>query len=352
MTRRSLGLAVATAVALVVPVLGSPALGAPASGAAGATGSVADLPASALDALCAAAATDAAASARAVPGTRPGADTSPVTARDLAAISGERAEARAATREARRVLPDQVTIPVHVSLVRGTHRGDTNQSPAAVQGWIDLMNEAYAGGQSADNVATRYVFTLASVRQVKNDSWYHAVMGTKADKQMRRTLHRGSSGSLNLYVTKPGKDLLGYSRFPWQYAGAPKQDGVVVTVDSLPGGRATHYNLGDTLVHEVGHWMGLLHTFQPDAGRSSGCGDWTRPLDSGDRVADTPPQAKASQGCPEGANTCKQGESTTGVTLDPVHNFMDYSYDSCMDQFTAGQVARMDTAFEKYRLRP
>ena len=126
--------------------------------------------------------------------------------------------------------------------------------------------------------------------------------------------------------------MLGWSRFPWQYAATPKLDGISVNVAGLPGGRATGYNLGDTLVHETGHWLGLLHTFQ------GGCEG------GGDLVSDTPAEAEPSYYCETTRDTCPEDPG-----LDPVHDFMDYSLDACMNMFTAGQVRRMDAAFEKWR---
>lgn len=263
------------------------------------------------------------------------ADTIPVGARDLAALPAGHARQYTAFRGAVAPLPATMVIPVYMHDIEGRHRGERKTiDPVRARGLVTILNDAMAGRQSPDSAPARFRFTLRKVDYHKRDGWYHAYFNGPRDRTMKRRLHRGDAGTLNVYLNGAGsrnEPLLGWSRFPWQYAANPALDGVSINVAALPGGRARGYNLGDTLVHETGHWLGLLHTFE------GGCAD------PGDLVADTPAEADASYSCETTRDTC----STPG--LDPVHNFMDYSLDACMNMFTPGQVARMDTAFAKWR---
>ena len=272
-----------------------------------------------------------------VPKWREHVDTESVSQADLDALPPEETRKGVVAREVAPELPTVVRFPTYVHVIKGTHRGErVPAGPKRIRKVIGILNSAMGGNQSKDSAPARYRFTLEKIDYTKRDGWHHAFFNGPRDQRMKRALHRGNERTLNLYINGGGprnEPVLGWSRFPWQYHGTPRLDHVSVNFAALPGGKASGYNRGDTVVHETGHWLGLFHTFE------GGCrGD-------GDVVADTPAEAEPSYRCPTTRDTCKADPK-----LDPVRNFMDYSLDSCMNQFTPGQVDRMDAAYKKYRL--
>jgi hypothetical protein len=221
------------------------------------------------------------------------------------------------------------TISVYVHVVTSGSTGAVSDSMIASQ--ISVMNAAYAG--------TGFSFVLAGTDRTSNSSWYNADPDTSAEAAMKNALRKGTADDLNIYTTSGGPSgYLGWATFPSWYAGDPKGDGVVIMNASMPGGSAAPYNLGDTATHEVGHWIGLYHTFEPGNG-NNGC-------TVGDRVSDTAAERSPAFGCPTGRNTCT-GSRYPGN--DPITNYMDYTDDACMFQFTAGQISRMVAQWNQYR---
>jgi hypothetical protein len=216
------------------------------------------------------------------------------------------------------------SIPVYVHVMLDNRgNGDVTQTQITQQ--IAVLNKTFAGKESSQAANTGFTFTLAGVDRYRNNQWH-------ADKQSstyRAETRLGGADALNIWLVD--FKLLGSATFPWDYANNPKIDGIRVHYASLPGGSFANFNLGETATHEAGHWFGLYHTFQ------GGC------TTTNDEVADTPAQSSPTAGCPTGRDSCVL------PGLDPIHNYMDYSYDTCYNQFTPKQSTRMSQMFTAYR---
>jgi len=219
----------------------------------------------------------------------------------------------------------KIDVYVHVINVgSGVENGDLPKSMIKEQ--INVLNSAFNG--------TGFTFNLKGIDRTTNEDWFEVGMDSSAETAMKTALRKGNAGDLNLYSANLGDGLLGWATFPDGYSWYPQMDGVVSLYTSFPGGTLVPYNLGDTTTHEVGHWMGLYHTFQ------GGCSNH-----GGDEVSDTPAESSPQFECVE-------RDSCTGTKYpgsDPIHNFMDYTDDECIDHFTDGQIARMKKQWVTYR---
>lgn len=235
-----------------------------------------------------------------------------------------------------RLANGSVRVPVYVHVIR-KNDGSGNTTNREVDRQITVLNRAFSGRTSSASVNTPFRFRLKDVDRTNNTDYYNWSISDD-DRPAKRELHRGGFRALNLYVASLEDGLLGYATFPTTNNKLIKRDGVVLTKESLPGGAFGPYSRGDTATHEVGHWLNLYHTFQ------GGCSD------PGDYVADTPRQRAGNNVfvCDPTLNTCGNNVGENALR-DPVHNFLNYTDDNCIDRFSRGQEDRMEISYLAYR---
>ena len=229
--------------------------------------------------------------------------------------------------------------------------GNENLSEAVIQAQIDQLNLDFGNGAgSSYTVATdtEVRFCLAQQNETEVTMFEPGINritdyddGPFSMSDFENTIKPATQWDptryLNIWVSDLSAGLLGYAQFPSNSGlsglntngGGANTDGVVVasfTVGSvLNPGTGSPYNLGRTLTHEVGHWIGLRHIW----GDSGNCSN-------DDYCADTPDATTSNGGCPT-VDSCP----SDGLGADMVENYMDYTNDSCMDTFTADQKTRI-----------
>lgn len=226
-----------------------------------------------------------------------------------------------------------LTIPVVFHVIYKSD-GTGNISTQRIHDQLTVLNEDYgakSGTMGANGYNTKIQFSLASITRTQNNSWFN----DENEVAYKTALGWDQNKYLNVYVNT-ASGYLGYSYLPQDGVGGANKvyQGVVLLYEAV-GGRNNGYDVydqGRTLVHEIGHHLGLLHTFEGD-----GC--YTG-FNAGDLINDTNPENTDHYGCTQ-TYSC-------GVA-DPIHNYMNYTDDSCMYQFTDEQANRLVCSLVNYR---
>lgn len=217
-----------------------------------------------------------------------------------------------------------------IHVIDGT-KGKITQ--AQRQDQIQVMNDAY------HSIGIDFTYREEQVVEVDDANFFtmgHRSLRERQCKSQHQVL--APAKGLNFYTAGPAGGLLGWATFPFEMEGDPDMDGVLMLHSTLPGGNSAPFNLGATATHEVGHWLGLYHTFQ------DGCSA------NGDEVDDTPSHAGPNFGKPSAAdqphNLCSNEPSGAQC---PIHNYMNYVDDDTMNEFTAGQKTRIWAQISMFR---
>jgi hypothetical protein len=235
-------------------------------------------------------------------------------------------------------------IPVVVHVIQNTS-GTGNLSDTLVQSQIAVLNEdfrALPGTTGAGGTDSQIEFYLATVDPngaATNGIVHHTSNSWFADSgNYWSTTAWDTARYLNIY-TNQASGALGYVPDLPQGGSVlgTTADRVVIEYGAFgrPGIGGAPYDRGRTATHEVGHYLGLFHTFD------SGCGSASSCYTTGDRICDTASEANARFGCPGNATSCG--------TADPIHNYMDYTDDTCMTGFSPEQVRRIRCTLVSYR---
>ncbi len=228
--------------------------------------------------------------------------------------------------------PEGVTLimPVWFHIIHKTD-GTGNITDDAVYQQMQALNEDYAakaGTMGASGYNTRIQFELKGITRTENDAWFT----DDNEGEYKPALAEDVSKYINIYTTS-ASGLLGYAYFPQDSVGI--LDGIVL-LHSAVGGRDnayTPYDQGRTLVHEMGHYLGLFHTFEGYSACQNG-------YSVGDLLLDTPAEESEHYECIQ---------TTTCGSDDPIHNYMNYTPDSCMTEFTPEQANRAVCSVINYR---
>ncbi len=235
-------------------------------------------------------------------------------------------------------------IPVVFHVIMN-NSGDGFLSEDTIQDQIDVLNEdlqALPGSPGAPGNNAEILFYLATedpngtptngITYTTNNSWYND------SGNYWTSLHWDTTRYLNVYTNSP-PCCFGYVQdFPSNGVAGDADDRVVLWWEAVGKEPTSGWplNMGRTGTHEVGHYLGLYHTF------CGGCGSAVNCDSTGDLICDTNGQASDTSGCP--------GTSTSCGNSDPIHNYMDYSDDHCLWEFTPEQVNRMRCTLENWRI--
>lgn len=233
----------------------------------------------------------------------------------------------------------RIPVVVHIFMNTSGAGAITDQM---VQSQIDVLNEDFLaipgtnGGPGNDSQIEFFLATTdpqgnptSGITRHTNNDWYND------NGDYWNSVGWDTNEYLNIY-TNTAAGNLGYAYVPsgGGVVGHP-QEGVRVLWSAF--GRnapiGPPYNLGRTTTHEVGHYLGLYHTFQ---GGCQGGPCHKR----GDLICDTNKESQPNY------DSCSR---STCNSPDPTTNYMDYSDDICMNEFTSDQLRRMRCTIEAFR---
>lgn len=232
------------------------------------------------------------------------------------------------TNSTERLSTTDVVFPVYFHVITNSD-GSADIGNQQLYDQLDVLNATYS--------KTRFKFSFAGVDRTKNSVWTDLHSNTQSELDMVNQVAIDPAYTINVYIvnkitTSLNQTVIGYTFLPSAFSESSKLNRIIISSSTIPGGGLVGLNQGKTLTHEIGHYLGLLHTFE---------GECSIPNDG---VEDTPAH-KSNEGKPvDSTDSCANYPGT-----DPVHNYMNYVDDDWMTEFTIGQMARMYPLVASFR---
>lgn len=288
------------------------------------------------------------------------------------------------------------TIPVVFHIVHPTGQAygtGNNISYQQILSQLNALNAAFAKNYPAYNGQTHksysqntdIQFCLASIAMPSSVSFYNGPGGVEkgvmryADNTLTNHQMSNSDAAALAGLTHPTGNHFPYDKYlniwvvssiggsssgivmgyaPLPLMGSYPLDGVIMRSDVI-GDNSTGNNFalgyaltqGKVLVHEVGHYLNLMHIFEGGCAGANAAGSATDPCDlNGDMVCDIEPSTTQNINCNAPVpNTCSATYATGTTANDMIEDYMSYADDDCMNTFTQGQKLRMHATLNAFR---
>ena len=152
------------------------------------------------------------------------------------------------------------------------------------------------GGYSKNRVDTRFRFQLTRTVYIQSQEYANDCENEGFHRHHSYGGSNQDASYIHVFVC-PASQYIGWTYRPTKYSEGDAKSMITISPVTMPYGTLEHRNLGYTLVHEMGHFFNLRHTFEGNT--CSGAGDG---------CADTPPQSEPHHTYNVGTDTCTRGD--------------------------------------------
>lgn len=234
--------------------------------------------------------------------------------------------------DAGRLVIKERIIPVVLHVLRKSNNSD-GPNRNSLEELFERVNDAYT--------PFAFKFEICEIKSIRNTTLFNTsynprstpVSGMDQIIDDLNITNRNVPRKLNIYFVPNARTS--WSSFPRKSA---KKQHIIMKNDDISE---------TTMIHEIGHWFDLFHTFQPQPNQPEEFVDGTNCDIAGDLCCDT--HADPMMNSTQINSSCQyigNQTDTNGDTYmpDPT-NYMSYGNKTCRNNFTEDQIYRMHAAY-------